>query len=354
MKKLTKTCALTLSLALLLALSACGGQTSTGSGTPADAASVDKVTISVASTVADGNPMMDLIYYFQEQVDAKLPGRVQWDTYPNSVMGAEREIGEMCVDGTVDAALIGISNYAAFVPVKSCRLQEVPFLFKDQDELYDASDEWFADMLNEECEPHGFTTIFTEYIMGQEIENTRRPIYTPEDVAGLKIRVYDSVGPYKFLEACGGLPVAMPMSELYTSLEQGTIDGSYTTTSNFPTQKLTEVMSYHTKMTITNVGMGLIFNLDKLNSLPQDLQDALHEAGMETEKYCRETLSPTVKERVYDEIAAAGVEVNEVAPDQYQRFVDITAEYCYDELREEIGPSWDYCVEWLENYRANK
>lgn len=352
--------ALLLCGAMAFSLTACGGNND-AADTPTDEGSsaqdttddVAPVKISVATPVAEGNPMQVLVDYFEQQVDEILPGRVEWENYPNSTIGSERESGEMVLDGTLDAALVGPSNITAFAPMNAVRLQDMPFLFEDQDELYDATDEWMRDAINEECAPYGFTTIFYEYIMGQEIENTRNPIYTPDDVKGMKIRVYDSPGPYNFLEACGGLPVNMNFSEVYTGVQQGAIDGLYTTTSNFVPQKFVEVCKYHTKMAITNLGMVMMFNQSALDSYPQDLQDAIMEAGRRTEQYCRETVSPETKARTYDEIAAAGVEINEVTEEQYQVFVDLIADYCYDDLREEVGAElWDSCLAWLEEYRA--
>lgn len=349
-----KICALLLCMAMLFSMAACGdSSTPSTPSTPSD--NVEKVTISIATPTADGNPMQELVYYFEEQVDALLPGRVEWQNYPNSSMGSEREIGEQVIDGTLNAALVGPTNIPAFAPMNAVRLQDVPFLFRTQDELYAASDEWYADMIDEECAQYGITTVFFEYIMGQEIENTKRPIYTPADVKGLKVRVYDSLGPYKFLEACGGLPVTMAFSEVYTGLQQGAIDGLYTTSSNFVPQKFVEVTDYHTRLTVTNCGMTLLFNLDFLNSLPADLQEAIATAGEMTEKQCREVVGPETRESTYEKIAAAGVEINEVSDEQYQVFADLVADYCYDDLREMIGAEkWDYCVEWLENYRANQ
>lgn len=360
MKKLFATL---LSLSMVLSLAACGSstETTTTESTTTESAttetatteSYDVVKISVATVTADGNPMQDLVYYFQEQVDELLPGRVEWENYPNSAMGSEREIGEMVIDGVLNAALVGPTNIPGFAPMNAVSLQDVPFLFQDQDELYAASDEWYADMINEECAEYGFTTVFFEYIMGQEIENTIRPIYTPDDVAGMKVRVYDSIGPYKFLEACGGLPVSMNFSEVYSGLQQGAIDGLYTTSSNFVPQNFTEVTEYHTKLTVTNCGMTLMFNLDFLESLPADLQEAIATAGAATEAYCRDVVGPETRESTYEDIAAAGVEINELTDEQYQAFADVVADYCYDDLREQIGADmWDYCVAWLEEYRA--
>ena len=361
-RKMRQMLSVTLSLAILLSLTACGSSAAPtvkeGGGTaPAsDAggeASGEKVKISIATTNVDGDPMQDLIYYFEEQVDEILPGRVEWVNYTNSSMGSERELGEMVMNGGLDASLQGPSNITAFAPMNAVRLQDVPFLFKDQDELYAATNEWYRDMINAECEPYGFTTMFFEYFMGQEIENTKRPVTTPEDMVGLYIGVYDSPGPYNFVEACGGLPVAMAFSEVYTSLQQGAIDGTYTTTSSFVADKLCEVTKYHTKMSITNLGMTLIWNLKSLESYPQDLRDALAEAAKRTEEYCQKVVSPEVKESVYAEIEAEGVEVNEVSEEDYQRFVEKVEAYCYDKMREDIGAEvWDQCVEWLKEYRA--
>lgn len=362
-RKMHQILSVTLSTALLFSLTACGGSGAPSSGNSGGGTSLssdieggasgEKVKISIATTNVDGDPMQDLIYYFEEQVDEILPGRVEWVNYTNSSMGSEREIGEMVMNGGLDASLQGPSNITAFAPMNAVRLQDVPFLFKDQDELYAATNEWYRDMINSECEPYGFTTMFFEYFMGQEIENTKRPVTTPEDMVGLKIRVYDSPGPYNFVEACGGLPVAMAFSEVYTSLQQGAIDGTYTTTSSFVADKLCEVTKYHTKMSITNLGMTLIWNLESLEGYPQDLRDALEEAARRTEEYCQKVVSPEVKKSVYAEIEAEGVEVNEVSEADYQRFVEKVAAYCYDKMRDDIGAEvWDKCIRWLEEYRA--
>lgn len=355
MKNRKKLFALLLAGIMVLSLCACGGNGDSNNNSRADDNSdtQEKIKISVGGTAADGNPMQELIYYFEQQVDDLVPGMVEWGNYPNCTIGSEREMGEMVLDGTLDAALQGPSNLTAFAPMKACRMQDMPFVFQDRDELYDATNEWMRDMINEECAPYGFTTVFYEYIMGQEIENTKRPIYTPDDVKGMKIRVYDSPGPYNFLKACGGLPVSMAFSEVYTGVQQGAIDGLYTTTSNFVPQKFVEVCEYHTKMTITNLGMTLIWNLEKLDSYPQELQDAIKTAAAATETYCREDLGPKTAESAYDQIAAAGVKINEVTPEQYQVFADLIADYCYDDLRDEVGADlWDYCMDWLKEYRS--
>ena len=169
--KMKKIWAILLTTAMVFSLCACGNnqkkeqETDTGSASSKEA-SEDKIKISIATPCADGNPMMDLVYYWQEQVDEILPGRVEWETYPNSTMGSEREIGEMVMDGTLSGALVGPSNITAFAPMQAVRLQDMPFLFKDGDELYAAGEEWMNEAINKECESYGLTTIFYEYIMG--------------------------------------------------------------------------------------------------------------------------------------------------------------------------------------------
>ena len=369
MKALKKMAAAMLCISMILALAACGGSSSSGtagSSSQAGPAStegadsnqtqndtVKPIKIKVAAPVVESNPMWVLIDYWQKKIDEMVPGKVEWENYPNSTLATERESGEMVMDGTLDAALVGPSNITSFAPMNAVRLQDMPFLFKDGDELYAAGTEWMNEKINEECAPYGLTTVFFEYIMGQEIENSKRPITDVESVKGLKIRVYDSPGPYNFLEACGGLPVTMAFSEVYSGIQQGACDGLYTTVSNFVPQKFVEVCKYHTKLTITNLGMCMLFNLDTLNSYPQDVRDAIIEAGKLTEQYCKETLSPQTKENAYKEIEAAGVEINEVTGEEYDEFVKTVQDYCYEDLRKEVGEElWDFCINWLEEYRA--
>jgi TRAP-type C4-dicarboxylate transport system substrate-binding protein len=147
----------------------------------------------------------------------------------------------------------------------------------------------------------------------------------------------------------------MSFSEVYTGLQQGAIDGLYTTSSNFVPQKFVEVTNYHTRLTVTNCGMTMLFNMEFLNNLPSDVQEAIKTAGKKTEEYCRDVIGPDTRKNTYEEIAAAGVEINELTEEQYQVFADLVADYCYDDLREMIGADkWDYCVDWLEKHRANQ
>lgn len=337
----TRIAAVILSLAMILALSVCGAQ------------AAQRVSIRVATTMNDANPMQQLVHYWQDRVDELLPGRVEWVNFPNSALGGEREIAEMVIDSTIDAALIGVSNYNAIVPNRSGRLQEVPFLFRDSHEMYAALNEWKRDKIDEETAPFGFTTIFHQYFMSQATATTSRPFATPEEKAGMKIRVFDSMGLFMFFEAFGALPIMMPLAEVFTGLQQGTIDGIYTTSSNFHPQGLTDVLNYYINMPVTQVGMGMLFNLERLHSFPQDLQDALFEAGRMMEVHALYTVSPQVRAQVHADLAAAGVEIIEVLPEQQLRFVQITEERVHPALREAIGPDlWDFTVAWLEEFRA--
>ena len=329
-----------------------GGAAAGGGDTPADA-DVETVVIRVATTVSDTNPMQQLVYFWQDRVDDLMPGRVEWQNFPNSALGGEREIGEMVIDGTVDAALIGVSNYNAIVPNRAGRLQEIPFLFRDSHEMYAALNEWKRDMIDEETAPFGFTTIFHQYFMSQALATASRPMSSPEELSGMVVRVFDSMGLFMFFEAFGALPVMMPLAEVFTGLQQGTIDGSYTTSSNFYPQGQTDVLNYYTNMPITQVGMGLIFSLDSLASFPQDLQDALFEAGRQMEDHALNVVSPEVRAQVHQDLAGAGVQIIEVSPEDHQRFVSYTEERIYAALREEIGADlWDFAVEWLEEFRS--
>ena len=86
--------ALILAAVMMLSLCACGSVSGDSDGSQGAAnsgsSSGEKIKISVGGTTADGNPMQELIYYFEEQVDALVPGVVEWVNYPNSTIGSER------------------------------------------------------------------------------------------------------------------------------------------------------------------------------------------------------------------------------------------------------------------------
>lgn len=311
-------------------------------------AASDKITVKMGTVLAETHPLQQLTYYFQNRVDELIPGRIEWKNYINSALGGERDIGESILSGVLEGGVIACSTATSFAPMQSVVLQDVPFLFKDVDTVYAAIDEWYRELMDEDYAKYDLTNMAYMIIGGQEVENSVRPIRTPADLKDLKIRVYASIGTYNFIESCGGLPVSMDFGEVYTSIQQGTIDGVFTSSYAFVPQKFVEVDKYHTKLGVTHCAQTILFSKSWFETLPEDVQAAFIQAGRETEEYCRYTFGPANDIADYENITKAGVEVYYPTEDEYNMFAEATKNYCYDNLRGEVGEElWDKAIDWL-------
>ena len=349
-KQLKRAMALLTAICLLSVMCACGNETG-GNVDPGNDG--EKITVTIGTVLAETHPLQQLVYYFQDEVDKIIPGRIEWKNFINSALGGERDLGENMLAGTLEGAVIGCTSITPVAPMAEVLLQDCPFLFRSGEQLYEAMDDWYGEVLDNAYAEYDMVNMAYMNIGGQELENTARAIVTPADMKGLKIRTYESKGPYGFLEACGALPISMDFGEVYTAVQQGTIDGLFTSSYAFVPQKFTEVTKYHTVLGVTHCSQAITFSKSWFESLPEDVQAAFIQAGENTEEYCRYTVAPAQDEADYQAIADAGVEVTYLTDEQYNAFKDITAEYCWDEFRQEIGDElWNTCMEWLESNEA--
>jgi TRAP-type C4-dicarboxylate transport system substrate-binding protein len=121
-----------------------------------------------------------------------------------------------------------------------------------------------------------------------QLINSKKPIYTPEDMKGLKMRMWESKGAQLGMKAMGGTVIPMAFPEVYTGLQQGVIDGLINSYATFYLQKLYEVTKF------VSVSNHLIFPLvfimgeSYYQKLPADLQKLVLECGKEAARYQRE------------------------------------------------------------------
>lgn len=349
-----KILAMTLVLTLLFTLVACGGGSSpstaeasntastasstTAAASESPAASSDEViTVSMGTVLAEDNPYQIGCYYFQKRVDELIPGRIVWENYINSVLGSERDMGEAMFSGAINGMINGNGSVSDFTSITKNSFADVPFLLSHYDQMFAVLDSEAGKIMTQDYYDNGITVVGYLVVGPSEIENNVRPIYTPEDLKGMKIRSYQSEGPFMFLEACGALPVNITVGEVYTSLQQGAIDGVFSNSFAFKPFKFTEVTSYHSALNVLNPYQTIGFENKWFESLPQDVQDAFMQAGADTQQYCKDTLAPLSAQNTYADIESDGVEVNYLTDEQWQVFQDLMKEKVWPDFKERIG-----------------
>ena len=231
-----KILAATLALVMVLGLAACGENGKPSSSTPAPSTSTPSTStpaapsgtaefkLVIGSTIQDDSASgIALLEYFKPYIEEHSNGRIQVDVQNNSVLGGDRDLYEGLQLNTVQASFGPMSTLANFEP--NYAVCDFPFLFEDKDEAYAELDGDFGTKLAENLPQVGMRLLAYGENAFRNISNGVKPINTLEDLKGLKIRVMESPVNIATYTALGCNPTPMAFGELYTGLQQKTVDG---------------------------------------------------------------------------------------------------------------------------------
>ena len=156
------------------------------------------------------------------------------------------------------------------------------------------------------------------------LSNNKHPVTSPEDMKGLKIRVMDSPIYIEMFTEMGASPTPMAYSEVYTALQQGTVDGQDNPYSIFVSTKYYEVQQYFTDLSHTFDFTAFVMSNDVLMSLNDATRELLIECGKEAEEYQHEVSMEDEAANI-QAIKDNGVEIYNLSDEERQAFRDSTS-----------------------------
>jgi tripartite ATP-independent transporter DctP family solute receptor len=271
----------------VLAVSAifAGGQGQSGGGAPV----ANTVTMKFAGT-APANPEVgeyDAMLKFAELVQQYSNNSIKVEVYPANQLGNTVEFTEGVSLGTVEAAVAGFDTIANVD--KSMNFAAMPYLFKDINHMRSVL---------ENTNGNARKTIDTSlsknanmklvailYRPMRVLANNRRPVKTPADNRGLKIRAPASAANVAILTAIGAMPVTISWGEVYTSLSQGVCDGVENAITELASIKLDEIMKYVSETNHMAAPIPIVVSEKWFNGLTKEQQDAIVKAGKDVTEY---------------------------------------------------------------------
>ncbi|WP_031515420.1 TRAP transporter substrate-binding protein [Desulfofalx alkaliphila] len=312
-----------------LLLAGCGGG---GSGEQAGG-DQDVYKLKIGSPLADTHPGHDAFVKFKELVEEKSDGRFQVEIFANQVLGGDRELIEAVQMGTVDMMLTSTSPVANFD--KNYYLFDLPFLFPDRETAYAVLDGEVGQALLDSVASQGIKGLGYWENGFRHITNNVKPIESISDLKGLKIRTMENQLHLSAWKTLGANPTPMAFGELFTGLQQGTVDGQENPLALIDSNKFYEVQDYLTMSGHIYTPFVVFMNLDYYNNLPEDLQQIVMEAMQESSEYQRDLM---VKEETksLEVIKAGNTEVNELSEDVKAEMVELLKPV-YDEGAELMG-----------------
>lgn len=214
---------------------------------------------------------------FIEYVEKESKGRIKIESFPIETYGTEHEMIEAVQMGTLDMQIIGANMLANTIPQFAAL--SLPFLTHDIAEGHAVLDGPVGADLKALGEERGFKVLADVALGYAQVTNNVRPINSPDDFVGMKIRTPNDVSFSETFEALGASVSTVGYTEIYTSLAQGVIDGQFNPLSNIFDLTIDDVQDY---LAITNHAFYVAFiimNKDVFDSLDSEQQQILLEAG---------------------------------------------------------------------------
>ncbi len=201
-----------------------------------------KMTLRVTNTLPMDHPMNMALKQFSEGVAARTNGRIEVQMFPNSQLGGNTEMVEGVQLGTIDMCNQFAGAFANYVP--EMEVLALAFLFQSEDHLFKSLDGQPGEILAKALRAKGFEPLGYFYGGSRSLMNNVRPINSPSDLTGLKIRTIPTKITLEGINKMGAIATPMSQADVYSALEQGVLDGWENSPITLQTLKLYEVTKY--------------------------------------------------------------------------------------------------------------
>lgn len=251
-----------------------------------------------------------------ELIEEKSSGRLKMEFYPSAQLGDKIPSMEGLRAGTIEMTEIAATDMANYSTMWSTL--SLPYLYRDPAQAIGTlTDPVVSAILAEDAAKNGFVVIAWANLGSRSVLNTKRPVYTPADMKGLRIRVMEDPVLANTLNAMGGAATPLAWSEVYTALQQGTIEGLENSAPVILANKMEEVAKYYSMTEQFIIPDPTLVSKKFFDSLSKEDQDALMAAGKAFEEAWNNDIWAKDMEQAMQTLVDRGVKINEVDKDAF-------------------------------------
>ncbi len=271
----------------------------------------DVKILKLAHVLDTSHPVHRGMEFMAQRLAEKSGGKMRIDIYPSGQLGAERELIELLQIGSLAITKVSASPMESFVP--EMKVFSIPYVFRSEDHLWSVLTGPIGKRILLAGQDY-YLRGLCYYDAGSRSFYTKdKPIQSPAELAGLKIRVQKSQTSVKMIQALGGAATPISWGELYTALQQGVVDGAENNPPSFYLSKHYEVCKYYSLDEHTSVPDLLLMSTHVWNSLDKQQQTWLQEAVDESVVHQRKLWKEST-DNALAEVQKAGVQV--IRPDK--------------------------------------
>ena len=278
-------------------------------------ATAAEVTMKIGHCMPQDSSRHKACNIFKEYVEKESNGAIEVQLFPASQLGKEAELVESLKMGEIEGYVGGI--YDALSPMLNLYL--MPFIFPDQGALIAVTESDMGKKIEKSALENGVQILATGDAGSRNYTNNVRPIKTPADMKGLKMRTPPIDAIIMSMEAVGGNPVAIAYAETYMALKTGVADGQENPFMNIVTMKFHEVQKYMTVVHYMFNPEPFCVNPDWFSSLKPEYQKIIQDgANIYTKE--QNAMRANTSDMYLNTIKDAGVEVYYPTPEEYAQF----------------------------------
>jgi tripartite ATP-independent transporter DctP family solute receptor len=249
---------------------------------------------------------------FTELLNQKSDGKIKLKMYHAGTLGSQPDAIEQVRIGGLEIANFSLGPIGPIVP--EANVLSLPFIFKDTDHVWRVLEGKAGEMINAGLEKKGLVSLAWYDGGARSFYNSEKPIKTPADVSGMKIRVMNNDLYSGMISALGGNPSPMAFSEVYQSLKTGVVDGAENNWLSYESTGHYEVAKYYSISQHLIIPEILAINANLYRSLSPDVQKILKEAAQESALLQRKLWKEKSKASE-NKVTADGSEINAI-PDK--------------------------------------
>lgn len=268
----------------------------------------DSVTaIKLAHGLDIAHPVHKGMVYFAEQVAERSNGQMRIDIYPSGQLGSERQCLELLQIGSLGMTKVSAAVLENFAP--RMKVLGLPYLFRDDEHAWAVLNGPIGKDLLLEAQNYWLRGVCFYDAGSRSFYTKDRPVNSPDDLEGLKVRVMNSQTAMQMVKALGGAPTPISFGELYTALQQGVVDGAENNPPSFYTSRHYEVCKYYSIDEHSTVPDVMLIGTNTWERLTAQEQTWLQEAADASVGYQRKVWAASEQEAL-DAVKAAGVQIN--------------------------------------------
>ncbi|MDN5205075.1 TRAP transporter substrate-binding protein [Fulvivirgaceae bacterium BMA10] len=263
--------------------------------------------LKLAHSLNTSHPVHGGMEYMADRLEEKSNGKLKIKIYPNGQLGGEREAVELLQIGSLAMTKVSAAVMENFAP--SYKVLGLPYIFRDKQHAFDFYDSKVGKEILAQGEDFRLRGLCFYDAGSRSFYTKDKPINEPSDLNGLKIRVMKSKTSINMVKLLGGSPTPISFGELYTSLQQGVIDGAENNAPSFFSAKHYEVCKYYSIDEHSSVPDVLLIGTGVWERLNDQEKQWLQEAADESSVHQRKLWKKS-EEECLKAIKEAGVEIS--------------------------------------------